>query len=248
MINALITAIRTLTIIPIPGKDTANLSKSLLFFPVIGIFMGCIVFALYVLAGLISFKYWGLVSAVALLVVTVITGALHIDGIGDVADAFGGGKSKQDILRILKDTKMGAFGITAIVFDLLLKWLFWRIFLGHGSVHVIISSLVLARCFQAQLIMFLPNARQEGIAAPFSNKTKPMQWGIMISFVLTVAYLILLFSWYNVGIFLVSALIMAAAFAILCKKKIGGITGDCVGAVNELVEIAVLFSGLLVLF
>ncbi len=248
MINALITAIRTLTIIPVPGVDTKNLSKSLVFFPVIGIFLGCIVFAVYSISGFLSFQYWGVVSAVSLLIVIILTGALHIDGIGDVADAFGGGRTREDILRILKDTKMGAFGIVAIVFDILIKWLLWRIFLGHGSVYIIICSLVLSRCFQAQLIMFLPNARQEGIAAAFANKNKPVQAGVLISLILTIIYLILLFSTLNVIIFFCSALIISIIFGVICKKKINGITGDCVGAVNELVEIGVLFSGLVFIF
>lgn len=248
MINALITAIRTLTIISVPGKDAPNLSKSLIFFPVIGVFFGCIVFGIYYLSSFFSFHYWGIVSAISLLVITVLTGALHVDGIGDVADAFGGGKSKEDILRILKDTQMGAFGITAIVFDILIKWLLWRIFFIEGSVHVIISSLVMGRCFQAQLIMLLPNARQDGIAASFAKKTKPIQIGVITSFILTLAYLTLLFSWYNVTIFLISALIIAVAFGTMCNKRINGITGDCVGAVNELVELAVLFSGLIIIY
>ena len=95
MLHDMLTAFRTLTIIPIPGKDTEIFSRSLCFFPLVGALLGFVVLILYHSAGAIGFKHPFILALLSMAIVTWLTGGLHIDGLGDVADAFGGGKAKE---------------------------------------------------------------------------------------------------------------------------------------------------------
>ena len=133
MIQDILTAFRTLTIIPIPGKDTENFSRSLCFFPLIGALLGFVVILLVHSAGAIGSKHPFVLALLSMAIVTWLTGGLHIDGLGDVADAFGGGKNKEHILELLKDPAMGSFGVCAIVFDILIKAGCWEFFFERGN-------------------------------------------------------------------------------------------------------------------
>lgn len=245
MIRPIITAFRTLTILPIPGKDTDHFPLSIPFFPFVGLLLGAIVYGIYKGAEFIGFDYSLIVSIIALLVITVLTGALHIDGIGDVADGFGSGKNRERILEIFKDSRMGAFGTCAIVFDLLLKTFCLNELFKAGEIYVIITSLIFSRCIQSLYLSFLPTARETSTLNPFNKSSILNKISVLCVFILFIAL-----SGYFVGfitsiLYTISVLFIALLFGIYCMRKIGGITGDCVGAVNELSEITVLITGVL---
>jgi len=246
MIKPLTTAFRILTILPIPGKDTDNFSHSIPFFPVVGLLLGAVVFVIFKGSELISFDYTLITSIIALLIVTLLTGALHIDGLGDVADGFGSGKSKEEILTIFKDSRMGTFGVCAIVFDLLIKTFCWNELFKAGEIYVIIMSLIISRCIQSLYLVFLPTARETSTLSPFIKNSNP----IKISVLCVVALFFALSSYYAGFIpsilYFMSASFIAILFGIYCMKKIGGITGDCVGAINEISEVGVLGAGILI--
>ena len=240
----MLTAFRTLTIIPIPGKDTENFSRSLCFFPLVGALLGFVVLILYHSAGAIGFKHPFILALLSMAIVTWLTGCLHVDGLGDAADAFGGGRTKEEVLRILKDSRMGSFGVCVIVFDLLIKASCWQLYLDQDRMEVIVWSLVFARSTQALMIAFLPNAREESIAAPFGQGGKIVRGLTLLSFLITVLIAAFTISPFAAFIYGGCAVLFAAPFALYCWKKIGGITGDCVGAANELAEVAVLLGGI----
>lgn len=248
MKNQITTAFRTLTIIPIPGKNTNDFRGSITMFPVIGFFLGAVVYASFCPIRGIGFEGWALVSGILLGLITVLTGVLHVDGLGDVADAFGGGKSRVRVLEILKDSRMGTFGIVAIVFDIGLKWVCWHSLMKDGEVLIIVASLVLGRCMQSIYLIFLPNARNDGMAASFGGIGRGGKLMVILSSVFAIGVLCYLLSYLIVGTFLIGSIIAAILFAIMCIKKIGGITGDCVGAVNEITEIVVLLVGVVITF
>lgn len=245
MVKSLITAFRTLTILPVPGKDTDNFSQSLPFFPVIGFLLGAVVYGIFRGSLIIKFDQTLIVVIIALFVETVLTGALHIDGLGDVADGFGAGKAREEILAIFKDSRMGTFGICAIVFDLIIKTACWNGLFEKGRYSVIIFSLVFSRCIQILYLAFLPNARKNGILAPFTKSSILIKISALCSVAISIALSIYFLGLFNSGLYIISVLCASLLFGIFCMKKIGGITGDCVGAVNEISEIAVLFTGIL---
>jgi len=247
MIQDILTAFRTLTIIPIPGKDTENFSRSLCFFPLVGALLGFVVMLLYHSAGAIGFKHPFLLALLSMAIVTWLTGGLHIDGLGDVSDAFGGGKTKERILQLLKDPAMGSFGVCAIVFDILIKAGCWEFFLERGNPWFIFWSFVFSRAMQGVAIAFIPNARAESIAAPFGQGGKSARISVILAYLVTGLAATWFLSPPAALVCALCSLAVTLVFGFYCWRKIQGITGDCVGATNELVEIGVLLGGILFL-
>ena len=245
MIRPLLTAFRTLTILPIPGKDTEHFPRSIPFFPFVGLMPGAVVYGIYKGADFIGFDYSLIVAVIALLIITVLTGALHVDGLGDVADGFGSGKSKERILEIFKDSRMGAFGICAIVFDLLLKTFCWSELFKAGEIYTIILSLLFSRCIQSVYLIFLPTATETSTLSPFNKSSIPIKISVLCVFISFIALGGYFIGYIHSALYAISVLLAATLFGIYCMKKINGITGDCVGAVNELSEITVLITGIL---
>jgi adenosylcobinamide-GDP ribazoletransferase len=245
MLRSMLTAFRTLTILPLPGRDTKDLSRTLFFFPLVGAFLGLLVIALLAGAEGLGFPYPPVIAALSVALITWLTGCLHVDGIGDVADAFGAGKGKERILDLLKDPRMGSFGVTAIVLDLLIKVWCWQFFFTRREVAVVVWSFAFARSMQGLIITFLPNARPASTAGPFRVDSILGKVSMILSFVGTGVVAAYVSSVMAALVFAASSLLVSAAFAFYCLKKIGGITGDCVGATNELVEVSVLVGGMM---
>ena len=241
----MLTAFRTLTIIPIPGKDTKHFSRSLCFFPIAGAVLGFVVLLLQGSAGAIGFNHPFVLSLFSLAVVTWLTGGLHIDGLGDVADAFGGGKNKEHILQLLKDPAMGSFGVCAIVFDILMKAGGWQFFFERGNPWFIFWSLVFSRAMQGLAIAFIPNARAQSIAAPFGQGGGAARISVLLAFLVTGLAAAWLLSPHAATVCALCALGTTLVLGLYFWRKIQGITGDCVGAINEIAEIAVLLGGMM---
>ncbi len=244
MIKDILTAFRTLTIIPIPGKDTENFSRSLCFFPLAGALLGFVVLLMYYGAAAVGFKYAFILALLSMAIVTWLTGGLHIDGLGDVADAFGAGKNKDHILQLLKDPAMGSFGVCAIVFDILIKAGCWQFFFERGNPRFIFWSFVFSRAMQGLAIAFIPNARAESIAAPFGQGGKSARISVILAFLFTGLGAAWLFSPHAALACALCSLGTTLIFGYYCRRKLQGITGDCVGATNELAEISVLVGGM----
>jgi len=247
MFAAFGTALRTLTILPIPGKDTARFARTLVYFPAVGALLGGLVPGLYKGAALLGLESSLLLAILALAGITWLTGCLHIDGLGDVADAFGGGHTKEQVLQILKDPRMGSFGISAIAFDILLKVGCWHFLFQQGRWMAIFWSLVFGRSMQALMVLFFPNARGESIAAPFGRAGAFDKGAALFAFLAAGFMAAWLDSPFHAAVYSGCAVMVAAFFGLYCWRKIRGITGDCLGATNELAEIAVLLGAILFL-
>jgi adenosylcobinamide-GDP ribazoletransferase len=244
IVQNILTAFRTLTILPISGKDTDQFSSTLCFFPLVGALLGFFVLLLYKGAGIIQFEHPAIFALLSLAIITWLTGGLHIDGLGDVADAFGGGKTKEHVLRILKDPRMGSFGVCAIVFAVLMKAWCWQAYFEKSNPWMIFWSLVFSRVMQGILVAFVPSARNESIAAPFGAGGGFPRFSVLVSCLIAG----LAAAWISsIGTALICAgcsLAVTVLAGFYFWKRIQGITGDCVGATNEIVEIAVLLGGL----
>jgi len=248
MLRDILTAFRTLTIVPLPGKDTDDFSRSLFFFPLVGVFLGFVPLALFAGTERLGFTHHQVFAGLSVALITWLTGCLHVDGLGDVADAFGAGKAKAQILEILKDPRMGSFGVTAIVLDLLIKIWCWQFFFARGEVGVVLWSLVFARSVQGLLIAFVPNARAGSIAGAFRIRAPSGKVMVALSLMVTVSIAVFAASLSTALVYAASSLAVSALFGLYCVKRIGGITGDCVGAANELAEISVLLGGMMVTY
>jgi adenosylcobinamide-GDP ribazoletransferase len=239
MIRLFITVIRTLTIIPIPGKDATTFSNTLPVFPLIGVLLGGIVFGVY---SLFEFVFPGSSILIAISLVAtgvIVTGALHLDGFGDVADGFGGGgNSKERIMAIFKDSRLGTFGVTALIFDLGTKTMVYSYFVEQQTLGPIGISVIVSRSMQALAMAFIPYARNEGTAAPFS--CSPPKLLTVVSVILHLILCTVIVPYAKAIPAIGIASILCFLFAVHCIKKIGGITGDCIGGINEIAELSVL--------
>jgi adenosylcobinamide-GDP ribazoletransferase len=190
---------------------------------------------------LISHLSRQLAALVVLAYLVLITGCLHEDGLADTADAFGGGATKDKILVILKDSRIGSYGATALGLSLLARYLLLASLPMEHFAAYVISTHVLCRWSSLPLSYFLPPAReQDGQGARIAKLTSlpSLVFGSVFSFAVVTFAL----RWSAVAPLLVAVLAVALS-GWLYSRKIGGVTGDCFGATNQLTEIAVYFCG-----
>lgn len=248
MLKPLVTAIRTLTILPVPGKDTEDLASSIPFFPFAGFIIGIVFTGLYIALKILIPDLLFINSVILVLATTILTGGLHLDGIGDVFDAFPGGKSKEKILKILKDSRLGTFGMLAVFFDLFIKISFTQYVFKYTELILIIPfSFIFGRVAQGIILISVPYARDsKGTGFHYSayKKTKKVLFFIfvIISFIFWYVLTGFISGFLFILIPLIAGLLSFFIFILICKRKLGGITGDCVGAVNELFEITFVLS------
>jgi adenosylcobinamide-GDP ribazoletransferase len=176
-------------------------------------------------------------AALALASSLLTTGCLHEDGLADTADGFGGGRTHERVLEIMRDSRIGTFGAAALVLSLLMRW---SALAEMDSAGEMLAALVAAhaasRALIPALIAALPPARPDGLSAGVGR----METGTALAAgVIGFAALLLL----GIGAALIAAVLLAAiflGFRRLCLKKVGGQTGDTIGALQQFGEIAVL--------
>ncbi len=234
MIRAFGTAVRTLTVLRFPGSDTARFSNSLVFFTPVGALIGAVTAGtLYGLARQLP-SVPALAALVAVAVELLLTGGLHLDGLADVADGFGGGQERERVLAIMKDPRCGSFGVAAVALDLIARVHLLIFLVVRGGVWEVFWVLTFARALQPLFLGALPSARPDGsVAGPFA----PGVWG-RVGAALAAAGAIAIAVWRSGGGG--AAAVMApmagavAVWGLSCRRRIGGITGDCIGAANEI--------------
>jgi adenosylcobinamide-GDP ribazoletransferase len=234
-------AFQFLTHIPIPSTafTADSLPRAVKFFPLVGLVVG--LGAVLVQKILISHMVRPLVALAVLVFLVVITGCLHEDGLADTVDGFGGGWTKDHILLILKDSRIGSYGATSLTLSLLARYLLLATLpIEHFAAYVI-SAHVLCRWSSLPLSYFLSPAREQNGQGAGIAKLTSMPSLIFGSFF---SFLVVIYALRRASLspLLVSTLI-AALSGWFYVRKIGGITGDCFGATNQLTEIAVYFCG-----
>ncbi len=241
MLRGFVTALRTLTILPIPGKETDRMADALSWFPVVGCLLAGILWALA--SGLHHLTGgWNEGSAAVVLSASaILTRGLHLDGLADWADGFGGGNSREATLTIMKDPRAGAFGVVALVLVLVAKWAAFSRLIEIGAFHWVIPAIVVSRMAMVELAVCLPYARSEGgTAAPFVNGARTSH-----RFISLITSLVLVLVWGGMA----GVILMAAGWAacrilgLWFRRRVGGLTGDLLGACSELIETGLLVSG-----
>jgi adenosylcobinamide-GDP ribazoletransferase len=176
-------------------------------------------------------------AALALASMALATGCLHEDGLSDVADGFGGGRTREKKLEIMRDSRIGSYGTAAIAFSLLIRW---SALSGLGSVTHVLCALIAAhmasRGLAGAFMHLLPPARADGLSAGAGTVSANVA---AAGTILGAAGLLIL----GLGGAVAATVLLAAlffAFRSLCLRQIGGHTGDTVGALQQLGEIAVL--------
>lgn len=165
------------------------------------------------------------------------TGALHEDGLADTADGLWGGFSRERRLEIMKDSAIGTYGVLALILSLGLRWAALTIVLTTGLSALLVAA-CLSRAMLPALMTTLPHARQTGLS---HSVGRPL-WGTSVLAIGVGVALSALFT--GVG-FLIPGLIAGltvAGLALIARAKIGGQTGDILGAAQQIAEITILLG------
>lgn len=215
----------------------AALGRSALWYPAVGALLGAL---LGVTAALAAPLGAGVAAVLVLVVWVLATGALHLDGLADTADAFvGGGEDRKRIHEILKDPRCGPMGVVAVVVVLLLKHALLAALLAHGASMALLLAPLVARTALLGWLVALPPARPVGLAAAVSAALPRRRARVL----LTCGLLALLVFGGPAGR---AAVFAGVALAWLWgrhqRRRLGGCTGDTLGAGCELVEVGVLLA------
>lgn len=245
LLGGFVTAVRTLTRLPCPGPEAASLAAALPWLPIVGALLGAILAGTQYLIAAISPGWSAGAAAAALALGCWLTRGLHLDGLADAADGFGGGRTPARILEVMKDPRIGAFGVIALTTVLGLKWISLQRLIEHGQFWWVVVPMTLSRTTQSVLATALPYARAEGgTAAPFVREALPRHSGAAVILGLAASAAIP-GSWELWGIAVMMTVFVTASFGLLCRSRVGGITGDLLGAGSELTETSGLFLGAL---
>ena len=221
-------AVQFLTRLPTPRItvfDPDELSRAALWFPLVGIVVGAIA-ALALWAGAQATPWIGALCAVVAWV--WVTGGLHLDGLGDVTDALAGAHRSSDrFLQILRDPHIGAFGVMAIVLQLMAKLVLLAQIAGAAALAPVVLTAAWARLGPAVWGLALPPLAP-GSGERFSRQLDPRIVAV------EAAILALLSVW--LAPVALAALIVIPAIALYWRYRLGGITGDCLGAGIEVTE------------
>lgn len=238
-----------MTRLPFPWKieyDNEKLGKSMRYFPVVGLVIG----VLNLITGLILeniFKTSGMITAILLVAQDVIlTGGLHLDGLADTFDGIFSYRSKQKMLEIMKDSRVGTNGVLILIFYILAK----VIFLNEAATSLQISQgvimLIAAIVSRVNSVIncgIEEYARPVGMGKAFVENTTKKD--VTFSIVIASIFLIIISKYSNESIVTILAIsvityLTGYLFGKLMTRKIGGITGDTLGALLELSSLLVI--------
>lgn len=229
-------ALRFFTRLPVPawvGHSTDALDRASRYFPAVGLIVGAIAAAVFTLTSLV----WPMTLAVLAAMASSLycTGAFHEDGWSDMVDGFGGGWEKAKILAIMKDSRIGSFGAIALVMLLLAKFCALLEFEWQETPRALLAGHTVSRFAAATLLRALAYVRDEGKAKPLSTR---IGWGELCFAGLTTLLPLLLLP----PLAALSGCLLAALATIwlarMFQRQIGGYTGDCLGATQQLAEVA----------
>jgi adenosylcobinamide-GDP ribazoletransferase len=233
--------VQFLTRLPLPqlAHDPEALSRSAMYFPLAGLAIGAVAAILY--TRLLAHSSALIAALFTVLFTVVITGALHEDGFADAVDAFGGGSSREQVLTILKDSRIGAYGALAVTFSVAGRILLIGTLPRTQAADYLIAAHVLARWTILPLGYFLPAARSEASqGARLARQTSAGSMFIGTAFTAAIVGFVLRTA-APVPIFV--ALVIMALTGVYYRRRLGGITGDCFGATLQITEIAVYCAG-----
>jgi len=229
------------TRLPVTAVDGTRLAQAAWTLPIAGAVIGLIGGAcLYVglTVGLPPFA----AATLAVAATALATGCLHEDGLADTADGFGGGRNSARVLDIMRDSRIGTYGVVALIVSFLLR-IAALASLAAGGASLPVLALVAAHTgARGALPLFMrsvPHARADGLSANAGRPSAGAATGA-VAIALVVAFVCL-----GLGTALVSALLITAALALLARmgiRKIGGQTGDVLGAAEQTGEILILLT------
>ena len=238
-IKLFLTALMFLTRVPCPkwiGYSEEQLNSSCRYFPLIGTFVG----ASGAIAWWLADFLWppSVATLLAMITTIIITGAFHEDGFSDTCDGFGGGWNRSQILTIMKDSRVGAYGVIGIIFALGLKFALLEALPDHMIVASLIIAHTVSRFLAISFIFTHDYARDDD-----TSKIRPLAYRIRrIDFwfgIATTALTLMLLPLYTIIPIIIATLIVYIIASKVLLAPLAGYTGDTLGAIQQMSELVV---------
>jgi adenosylcobinamide-GDP ribazoletransferase len=241
-------ALQFFTRLPIPswvGFEASWLQHASRYFPLVGCVVAAIAAAVYFAAALVLPAPMAAVLSTAASI--YLTGAFHEDGFADTCDGLGGGMTRERVLEIMKDSRVGAYGAIGIACMLATKLTALAMLPPRVAVGALFLAHPLSRLAAASLIWNLDYVRGEGKAKPLAQQMTGTEFTIAAATALLPVPVLLAAGWIAPDAVLAAVLAALLAAAWLGRKlqqRLGGYTGDCLGAVQQVAE-ALVYVGVL---
>lgn len=251
--SGLRTAVGFLTRVPV-GGGLGDVRRAVPWFPIVGALIGLAVGGAY--AGMVELVPATVAAAVAVVLGLLLTGAFHEDGLADVADAFGGGWTRDDRLRILKDSRHGTYGVAAMCSSIVLRILSLAALGPAAGFAAAVAAHALGRSAAVGTMITARRAEPGGLAAtltdpvpptdpvPFTGDATPPSGsqarrvaGILGGAMIAAAAI----GWWA-AVAAGLAVAGTGAVVVLARRKIGGVSGDVLGTVEQVVECLTLIA------
>ncbi len=229
-------ALGLLTRLPVQVNSDAAMARgagSAWAYPLVGAMLGTVGAVLATIAGGIGMPS-GVTAGLLLAYLVIVTGAMHEDGLADSADGLWGGWDKARRLEIMKDSHIGVYGVCAIGLSLLLRWAALVVIVQMGAYWVALIAVgALSRAGMVVVMATLPNARGGGLSQSVGRPAANTMW-----LAVGIAAVLALVS--GVGEAVLVAAVVTLGCALIAKAKIGGQTGDILGATQQVNEVVLL--------
>ena len=239
----LVAAVRFLSVLPAPGETqlfekgeaAPRLVVGAAYFPLVGLLLACLLWSLVLLLAPLVPQ----LALAALLVVALVmlTGGLHLDGLMDSCDGLFGGSTRERRLEIMRDSRVGSFGVLGGVCILLLKFALLASVSGHALPLALLVALPSARWAMVLALRVFPSARPTGLGAAFHRAATTK--AVILAGIISLA--IVLVAGQSIGLLVWGTVTMTAlVLGLWITRSIGGLTGDSYGAIAEVVEVVAL--------
>jgi len=215
-----------------------SLNKSRKYLPLIGMIIGAIAAAVFYLSQLVLPE--SISIALSMMVTVYLTGAFHEDGLADCADGFGGGWDKRQILKIMKDSRVGSYGVVSLVLVLGLKFLvLWELQLIDGELMMfaLIAGHSLSRLMASLIMQFYDYVSEDSASKSKTITSLKLSVLEMLWSLVPITVLLVFMAQLHFLVAIASMLLLTWFLARGYQQRIAGYTGDCLGATQQLTEL-----------
>lgn len=230
--SSLRSALAFLTVLPVGGTPADGLGRA--WFPAVGLLLGALAWGALWLGATLATPLLGAVAAVAVL--AALTGALHLDGLADTADGILGGATRERRLEIMRDPRVGSFGLVAVVLVLVGDVAALAAMGRWTALAALLAAAAMARLAMVAVLVWLPYVRARGLGTA-ASRGRPLP---DLALAAVCGLLPVVLDWRHGLLAAALVAIVAAGIAALARSRVGGATGDVYGAVVEAGQLAAL--------
>ncbi len=215
------------------------MSKAIRYFPFVGILVGSLSALIFILAMQLFPKELAIV--ISILGSVLLTGSMHEDGFADSCDGFGGGWNKEQILRIMKDSSLGVFGALGVIFILTIKFLSLK-YIDYKLIPVILPVAHSFSRFCSVVAVYVKDYARDDKTSKSKIVAKSITTGgFIVSLIITLIPIVVssfVLGTFKIAIIIVPVFIVSVLMIAYFKRRIGGYTGDCLGAIQQVTEVS----------